>query len=155
MKISVVIPVLNEEATLPAAIDHAWLAGADEVIVVDGGSTDHTCQLAAEKECLLVNGSRGRGQQMNLGAAKATGDVLLFLHSDNRLPPQSLAQISHAMESPECIGGGFRQRLDSERWIYRIIEYGNVFRARYQRLVYGDQGLFVRRDHFEKLRWVR
>ena len=151
MKISVVIPVLNEESTIPFAIDHAWLAGAEEVIVVDGGSDDDTCVLAAEKRCLLVNGSRGRGQQMNLGAAKAKGDVLLFLHSDNSLPPQSLAQISRAMESPACIGGGFRQRLNSTRWIYRIIELGNVFRARHQRLVYGDQGLFVRRDHFESL----
>lgn len=133
------------------AISKAWAAGAFEVIVVDGGSDDNTAKFARQSNAQLVTGASGRGQQMNLGAAQASGEILLFLHADTWLPDDAIDQINSAMSKSDAVGGGFRQTLQSSRWVYRLIEAGNAFRARYQRLVYGDQGMFVRRSVFERL----
>jgi len=133
------------------AIARAWAAGAFEVIVVDGGSDDNTAKFAQQSNAQLVTGASGRGQQMNLGAARANGEVLLFLHADNWLADGAIDQISSAMSQSDHVGGGFRQKLESSRWVYRLIESGNAYRARYQRLVYGDQGMFFRRSVFEEL----
>lgn len=133
------------------AISRAWAAGAHEVIVVDGGSDDNTAKFAQQSNAQVVTGASGRGQQMNLGAAQASGEILLFLHADNWIAEDALHQISAAMSQGDLRGGGFRQKLQSSRWIYRLIEFGNAYRARYQRLVYGDQGIFVRRCVFEQL----
>ena len=133
------------------AISRAWAAGAFEVIVVDGGSNDDTAEFVLQANAQLVTGVAGRGQQMNLGAAQASGEILLFLHADNWLAADAISQINSAMSQSDSVGGGFRQKLQSSRWVYRLIEAGNAFRARYQRLVYGDQGMFVRRSVFEQL----
>lgn len=146
-----IIPVLNESGTIKQAIERAWASGAFEVIVVDGGSDDNTSQLVQQCNAQLVKGASGRGQQMNLGATQASGEVLLFQHADNWLPENALDQISVAMSQTDLHGGGFRQKLQSSRWVYRLIEAGNAYRAKYQRLVYGDQGMFVRRSVFEQL----
>lgn len=151
MGTSVIIPVLNESGVLKKAISRAWAAGASEVIVVDGGSDDNTAKFARQSNAQVVTGASGRGQQMNLGAAQASGEILLFLHADNWLPPGAIHQISAAISQGDLHGGGFRQKLQSSRWVYRLIEHGNAYRARYQRLVYGDQGMFVRRSVFEQL----
>lgn len=133
------------------AISMAWAAGAFEVIVVDGGSDDNTAKFVLQSNAQLVSGVSGRGQQMNLGAAQASGEILLFLHADTWLAENAIEQINSAMAQSDSVGGGFRQVLQSGRWVYRLIEAGNAFRARYQRLVYGDQGIFVRRSVFEQL----
>jgi len=151
IRISIVIPVLNEDSLIEAAVENAWRCGADEVIIADGGSVDQTIARAKEMKCKFVESAPGRGQQLNAGAAQATGDALLFLHVDNSMEADVVEQIRGAMVNDDCVGGGFRQRIDSERSIFRIIESGNYLRAKYQRLVYGDQGLFVRRDVFESL----
>ena len=151
MRTSVIIPVLNESGGVKKAISRAWAAGAFEVIVVDGGSDDSTAEFAQQSNARLLTSTSGRGQQMNLGAAQASGEILLFLHADNWLPDGAIDQISAAMSQSNVHGGGFRQRLQSPRWIYRLIELGNAYRARYQRLIYGDQGMFVRRSVFEQL----
>ena len=119
------------------AISRAWAAGAFEVIVVDGGSNDDTAEFVLQANAQLVTGIAGRGQQMNLGAAQASGEILLFLHADNWLAADAIDQINSAMSQSEHVGGGFRQKLGSSRWVYRLIEGGNAFRAHYQRLVYG------------------
>ena len=151
LKTSVIIPVLNEAGFVRDAIDRAWSAGAQEVIVVDGGSSDSTASVAAQCNCQFLEGPQGRGPQMNCGAQHATGDVILFLHADSWLPENALLQIDNALKNSDAVGGGFRQKLGSGKWIYRFIEKGNAWRARYQRLIYGDQGLFVRRSVFEQL----
>lgn len=151
MRISVVIPALNESGVIQQAISRARAAGAHEVIVVDGGSDDDTADLARRSNAQLLMGSKGRGKQMNLGASKASGEILLFLHADTWLSEDAIEQISSAMSDGEHLGGGFHQQLESRRWIYRLIEMGNAARVRYQRLVYGDQGMFVRRSAFERL----
>jgi len=149
--VSIVIPVLNEGDRVSESITKAWQAGADDVIVVDGGSTDQTIALAESSNCRIVKATAGRGQQLNAGAASATGDILLFLHVDNWMDVSAADQIRDAMNDAECVGGGFKQRIDSKKFKFRMIEFGNYIRAKGQRLVYGDQGLFVRRSVFESL----
>ena len=101
MRVSVVIPVLNEAPNIAAAVDAAWLAGAQEVIVVDGGSTDGTPEIAAANKCPAVSSPRGRAAQQNAGARRARGDVLLFLHADTRLAAGGTAQIAEALQDAE------------------------------------------------------
>ena len=149
--ISIIIPALNEAGLIADAIAKAWLAGADEVIVSDGGSTDQTVNVAQRSNCKLVRTTPGRGQQLNAGAAEATGDILLFLHADTWLNAGAAQQIRSAMCDAEHLGGGFKQRIVSAKFVFRVLEFGNYVRAKRQRLVYGDQGFFIRRTVFESL----
>ncbi len=148
-RVSVVIPVINESSHIQQAIRCAWEAGADEVVVVDGGSTDGTAELARQLECQLLQTAAGRGAQQNAGAYHSTGDVLLFLHADNWLAPRAIDQVRDALTQSEVEFGGFRQRIQAPGLSYRILEIGNRIRLRYFGLPYGDQGIFVRRKSFE------
>jgi rSAM/selenodomain-associated transferase 2 len=146
--ISVVIPTINEVATIAAAIDSAFAAGACEVIVVDGGSSDQTIDVATRAGATkLVRSLPGRGIQLNSGAFVAEHEFLLFLHADNRLSEACLRQIC---QQPDCTWGAFRQRIDSSRPVFRILEAGNAWRVQYRRRPFGDQAIFVRRAIFKR-----
>lgn len=151
MEISVIIPVLNEEKTMGSTLEalrrlHSW-----EIIVVDGGSTDKTRDIAAKERVIVVTSPRGRARQMNHGARLACGDVLLFLHADSRLPLSATSDILSALEDSRSVGGRFDVRLDDERWIFWLI--GNLIslRSRLTRVATGDQAIFVRRRLFEDI----
>ena len=148
VKVSVIIPAINEEAVIGRAIASAWRAAATEVIVADGGSGDRTPQLARDQKCRLIAAPLGRANQQNAGAAAALGDVLLFLHADNWLAETALAQIEQALRRPAVVGGSFRQTIHATGLRFRLLERGNALRARWLSMPYGDQGLFVRRDTF-------
>jgi rSAM/selenodomain-associated transferase 2 len=148
LRTSIIIPTLNEAAHLGAALASAKAAGADEMIVVDGGSSDGTCELVDVAR--LLSSSPGRALQQNAGAAEATGDVLLFLHADCQLSAQSLEQLKAAVDAG-ALWGGFQQRIDAPSVSYRLIERGNALRVRWRGLVYGDQGLWVQRSLFERV----
>ena len=151
MRISVIIPAINETASIKRAIQSCWSAGADEVIVADGGSTDDTAELAEQLSCQVVISRPGRGVQQNQGAASATGDILVFLHADCTLGADSLLQIrQRSAESSPSFFGGFQQVIPAGGWIYRWLERGNTARIRRLGLIYGDQGIFMTRDLFEK-----
>ncbi|MBP86384.1 MAG: glycosyl transferase family 2 [Planctomycetaceae bacterium] len=151
MRITVIIPALNEESVIDQAIASAWEAGADEVIVVDGGSDDRTVAVAKEYNCKVVAAPKGRASQQNAGAREATGDVFLFLHADSRLGESACQQIRDALERPDVAGGALRQRIEANGLGYRILEQGNAWRVRWLGLPYGDQAIFVRREEFEEL----
>lgn len=151
MNISLVIPVINELPCIAAAVDSAWQAGVDEVLVVDGGSTDGTWQRLESLACRRLRSPAGRAVQQNVGAASAQGDVLLFQHADTRLAPHAAEQIRQALRDPRRLCGAFRQQIDSPRRVYRGLEWGNAWRVRWQGMPYGDQGIFVRREIFEQL----
>ena len=151
MKVSVIIPVRNEASRVVDAVEKAWAAGADEVIVCDGGSTDATITIAEGLRCQLVFSRQGRGVQQNHAAKYCQGDCLLFLHADTWLPPVGVSQIRKALSKKHCMGGSFQQRIDAEGWQYRLIERGNAARARLWQLPYGDQGLFFRREVFDRM----
>ena len=121
------------------------------MIVVDGGSDDGTVDLVRSKNCELIEGTAGRGSQLNLGANIATGDTLLFLHADNWLEKDACDQLRQSIGIVNQPWGGFHQAINNPARIYRWLEKGNAIRTRFQSLVYGDQAMFVTRKAFDQV----
>ncbi|MCY4489059.1 MAG: TIGR04283 family arsenosugar biosynthesis glycosyltransferase [Deltaproteobacteria bacterium] len=151
MRLSIIIPVLNEERTIAATVEDLARIEPCEIIVVDGGSTDRTAEIVRDGPARLVVSARGRAAQMNQGARSATGDVLLFLHADTRLPGTAAPDVQGCMADPACVGGRFDIRLDSSRPLLRIVGRMISLRSRLTRVATGDQAIFVRRTAFERL----
>ncbi len=151
IRISVIIPAINEALTIERAIRSSLEMGADEVLVVDGGSSDQTIELARCAGARVFVGRQGRAVQQNLGAQHATGDVLLFLHADNWLVPEAGSQVRECLQNAQVLGGAFLQQIEAEGCPYRWLECGNAARVRLRGLPYGDQAIFMRRHAFEQL----
>ena len=148
MLISVIIPVLNEASNIGLALERVMsLPGDKEVIVVDGGSSDGTVEIA-RKYARVISSPRGRASQMNAGVAAAGGDVFLFLHADTILPPNATSAIEHSLSNSSVVGGRFRVRLDNPSWRYRMVGWSINARDRFIRGFTGDQAIFVRREVF-------
>jgi len=153
--ISVIIPALDEEASIARAIRSCREAGPGEVIVVDGGSRDRTVEIARARADAVIAAPPGRAAQMNAGAAVARGEVLLFLHADTLLPGGSVPAVLCALQDPGVIGGAFRVRLaaspDAGRYV-RVTLWitGRMIgaRAAVSRSYSGDQAIFVRSETF-------
>lgn len=151
MKISIIIPTLNEATTInKVVVSLRELAGEFEIIVADGGSTDDTIRLARNCGVRTIETERGRGRQMNAGAQTASGDVLLFLHADTRLPDGALAMIESLLQNERVCGGNFSLVFDGGTRearlltrIYPLLRLGGM--------CYGDSALFVRRSVFDRL----
>ncbi|WP_417849463.1 TIGR04283 family arsenosugar biosynthesis glycosyltransferase [Thalassoglobus sp.] len=148
--ISVIIPTLNEEQNIELTIKQTQRAGQCEVIVVDGGSTDATLEKAVAADVVL-SAPLGRALQQNTGAAKATGEFLLFLHADCQVVTSFTDAVVATLSMPGVAAGCFRQEIAHSSRKYRIVERGNSWRVRNLGWIYGDQGLFLKRDLFEKL----
>ena len=146
--LSVVIPTLNAAATLCACL--AAASDADEIIVVDGGSTDSTAALAEAGGARLVHSPRGRGIQLAAGAAGAKGDWLLFLHADTKLASGWREAAERHMARGPGRAACFRFRLDAHERRARLIEAGVALRVRMLGLPYGDQGLLVSRRLYDE-----
>jgi len=153
--ISIVVPTLDEERALPATIEAIFAQTCGfEVIVVDGGSTDGTRTVtknlsARDSRVRLLETHRGRAQQMNAGAAAATGEWLLFLHADTLLPADALSRISNLPDSVHA--GCFRHRFSGPGRILSMLSWFHNRRFQVTRVVYGDQGLFIRPELFDQL----
>jgi rSAM/selenodomain-associated transferase 2 len=150
VSISVIIPTLNEESCLRETLRLLRQQRPLEIIVVDGGSCDATYREAAVAD-RLVRAPPGRAVQMNLGAAHAAGDVLLFLHADCSLEPGALAAAERCLAVRGIAAGCFLMRVRARGLLYRSIDASATARVRLTGLVYGDQGLFLRRACFERL----
>ena len=149
MKISVIIPALNERGSILACLSSVRCQqGEFEIIVVDGGSNDGTPGIARPHAKVIAH-EKGRATQMNAGARHASGDVLLFLHADSCLAPGCLSAIESALNDPRITGGTFTLRFDSPGYLLRIIAL--LTRFKFRHFHYGDQGIFVRRAVFEQL----
>lgn len=155
MRLSIVIPTLNEEHRLGSVLSTA-LEQADEVWISDGGSEDRTVAVAESYGARTVSGPAGRGIQLNRGAERADGDALLFLHADTRLPPAACVRVRRAIRRG-AVGGGFRLRFDTEHPGLRftaglrfIAECINL-RTRLTGCPLGDQAQFVERTAFTAL----
>lgn len=151
MRLSVVVPTLNEEAWLARAVESveagARAAGAHEVVVADCGSRDGTAALARRLGCrtLVDPGLDARGPAADAGARLATGDVLLFLDADCRLPHGWDRAVAEALSHRTVVGGAFELHLDGPGRGLRLVEALDRMRYRRSHLFYGDQALFVRR----------
>ena len=152
LSFSVIIPTFNEENSLAAAIESCQKAGADEILVSDGGSSDNT-KLVAESfsDCRFLESPQpGRGYQQAFAVSKSTSSVLIFLHADSTLDPNSINSISDHLKEEEkkpsnLCWGGFYQTIDHPSFVFRALEYGNWIRAKLFQLVYGDQGFWATR----------
>lgn len=149
MKVSVIIPVLNEERFLGKTLSSLQQINDCEILVVDGGSQDKTLMIAEQHGATILRSSRGRALQMNAGAENAVGEVLIFLHGDSRLSPDGIPAIREALSYPTVVGGAFHLAIDSPRAGYRLLAYAANMRSRITRIPYGDQGLFVRKEVFD------
>jgi rSAM/selenodomain-associated transferase 2 len=146
----VIVPTLNEEACIGKTLRQLRQLGSSQIIVVDGGSGDDTCEQACDAD-LLLHSPRGRAVQMNLGAEHATGDVLLFLHADCSLEEGALEEAEQCLAGRGVAAGCFTMRVQAKGFWYRCIDRCATARVRLCGLIYGDQGLFIRRDLFDEL----
>ena len=151
MKISVIVPVLNEEKTIAAMLPALIRLAPHEIIVVDGGSADRTAEICRSLSIKILSWERGRARQMNFGARQATGDVLLFLHADTRLPKTAFADIATALGDPRCLGGRFDVELEGSHPMLKIVGALINYRSRATKIGTGDQAIFARREAFERI----
>ncbi len=149
MRLTIVIPTLDEEHELSLCLPRA-LAIADEVVVSDGGSSDATVAVAESLGARVVNGSPGRGAQLNRGAAASSGEILLFLHADTHLPDGAAGLIRQSI-SGRAIGGGFLVRFEPSRGLLRFAHRMTTLRTRLTGWPLGDQAQFARRDAFDAI----
>ncbi len=154
-KISVIIPTLNEAANIQRAISSINPNRHVEVIIVDGGSSDGTMEIAQKLNSVKVlSVIGGRAVQMNLGATVATGEILLFLHADTLLPAGFATMVRTALSENNDlapIAGAFALRIDSPQQRFRLIEWGVNWRSRFAKMPYGDQAIFLTAQTFAQV----
>jgi len=152
LSLSIVVPMLNEEHAIAATL-LALRAGApdSEIIVVDGGSSDRSLDVADSICDLAFTAERGRARQMNAGAARSGGDIIAFVHADTIVPPSFARDIAAAMADERVAGGRFDVRLDDPHPLCVLIGFLMSLRSRVSRTATGDQAIFVRRHIFDSL----
>ena len=150
--VSVIVPVWNDAPALDCLLRELLSeASSPEIIVVDGGSTDGLGEFAARYAAVrFLDSPRGRGRQMNLGAAASRGDVLLFLHADTYPPPGAIEEIPDLLASRRADFGAFRVRFDPPVWLPETLAFFTRFAVPWT--CFGDQGIFARREFFEATR---
>ena len=150
--ISVVIPALNEAAALPETLSRVQSCSeVVQVVVVDGGSQDDTPKAAEKFGCTVLRSVPGRGSQLRLGAAAATGDVVLLLHADTWLPSHAGRAALDCLHQPGVVAGGFWKTFRDAPWLMRGSRLRCGVRLWLGGRVLGDQAMFVRRDVLEKI----
>ena len=155
MNLTIIIPTLNEAAYLSVTIEqirqNAGLGKPYEIIVVDSGSTDETCDIALKLGVKLVKSKSifsGRAYVLNEAVEFASGDVLLFLDADTLVPQGYDESIENALTNPNVVGGAFEFSLEGPQFGLRVVELINRIRYRIRQRYYGDQGIFVRSHVF-------
>lgn len=153
MRISIIIPVLNEAHGITSALSRLQPLRnkGHEIIVCDGGSHDNTVALATPLADQLIQSKPGRAQQMNAGANKANSKVLLFLHADTRLPKEAMQLIHQGINNNKASWGHFKIKLSGKHPLLRVVETLMNWRSRLSGIATGDQCIFVHRDTFEKI----
>lgn len=151
MKLSIIVPMLNEAGALPDLLEHLlpYQRNGCEVLLVDGGSQDGSVALA---ECIgftVVSSPRGRARQMNVGARAAQGDALLFLHADTSLPAEADNLVRHALSDKRVAWGRFDVQIEGRPFMLRVVAFLMNHRSRLTGIATGDQAMFVRRSVFE------
>ncbi len=149
--ISVIMPVLNEAKDLRSCLEKLHLSKDEELIVVDGGSSDDTMAVAAQFTDKVYRTKTGRANVMNHGSQKAAGDLLLFLHADCILPENGFEIIRKTLSGNSVSAGCFRLSISAPGFRFRVIEAAANLRSRIAGLLYGDQGIFMRKKTFNEV----
>ena len=151
MKLSVIVPMLNEAEALPSLLEQLQriVRQGMEVILADGGSEDGSPAIAESAGFTVVRSARGRARQMNAAAAHATGDVLLFLHADTQLPERADKLIASALSSGTHRWGRFDVRISGRAYLLRVVSHLMNVRSRITGIATGDQAMFVTRSTFD------
>jgi rSAM/selenodomain-associated transferase 2 len=147
MKLSVIIPTLNEEDSLRGPLA-SISSHAHEVIIVDGGSKDGTAEVAREYGSVVLDSKRGRGIQQHLGACHAGGDIILFLHADTWLPRGFAVMIEETLSDPKTVFGAFHLGHHPSTAFLNLVALMANLRSLLMKMPYGDQGLFMRRSDY-------
>jgi len=149
--VAMIVPVLNEAECLPCLLTHIREWGMDEIIFVDGGSSDETLQILKNAGVKWIHSERGRAVQINAGTAQLKSDIFLFIHVDTSLSSSHIEDIKQVMRNSSVAGGRFDVRLSGHHTTFRIIEFFINWRSRLTRISTGDQAMFVRREVFARL----
>ena len=153
-KFSIIVPVLHEGARINSLIEHLNRLDSDqsgEIIVVDGSQEKDTLKAIHHKEVVKISSPKGRARQMNEGASVAKGEILVFLHADTELPVKALQKINSFIERSEYVGGAFDLGIKSDKSVFKVISTFASFRSRLNRIPFGDQAIFIRKEYFNKI----
>ena len=151
LKLSVIVPVLNESRFIEKTLSKIKSFRPFEIIVIDGGSDDKTLSITKKLGIKVVEAPRGRASQMNAGAKIACGDILWFLHADSVVELIGYEKMIQLMSSGEFIGGAFSLGISSNKRSLKLISFLATLRSKYLGLTYGDQGIFVQKKVFSRL----
>ena len=148
------MPAFHEGENINDLIE--WLNRLDsdknsEIIVVDGAQEKDTLGAIRRNHVIKISSERGRAKQMNAGASIARGEILIFLHADTELPIHALKKIHFLLERKEYVGGAFDLGIKSDRFIFKVIGKMSSWRSRLNRIPFGDQAIFIRREYFSKI----
>ncbi len=154
IRFSIVVPVFHEAERIDELIEH--LNGLDsdgnvEIIIVDGAQEKDTLTAIRDSDVIKISSEQGRAKQMNAGATIARGEILIFLHADTELPARALRKIGSFINQIECVGGAFDLGIKSDKAIFRVIATISSLRSRLNRIPFGDQAIFIRREYFNKI----
>lgn len=152
--VSIIIPVYQESDRVSETLDAlSHMAGSipHEVIVVDGDPEGSTLCAISDSRIVKLIAPKGRATQMNAGALRARGDILLFLHADTKLPQGALHKIIDALADNRFVGGAFDLGIANPRWIFRLTGRCASLKHRFTRVPYGDQAIFLRKSYFDSL----
>src|SRR5713101_537761 len=149
LKISIIVPALNEGEGLRPFLEHLCeRAPSAELILVNAAGSESVPESVAELCDHVLTSHRGRATQMNAGAAVASGDVLWFVHGDCQVPHRCLEEITRTLQDRQVVGGCFRIRFSRRNLIYRVSDAGGNLAVELFGRCYGDHGIFCRRQDF-------
>jgi rSAM/selenodomain-associated transferase 2 len=153
-RFSIIIPVLHESEIISALLESLHHLKTDEpfeIIVVDGSQILDTLQVITDTTIITCSCQQGRGRQMNVGASRANGDILVFLHADTILPKTALLLIQKTLQNKRLVGGAFTLKIQSQRLLMKMIAVFSTFRSQITRAPYGDQVIFLRKSFFNAI----
>jgi rSAM/selenodomain-associated transferase 2 len=154
IKFSIIVPAFHEGENindLIECVNHLDSDKNSEIIVVDGAQEKDTLGAIHRNHVIKISSERGRATQMNAGASIARGEILIFLHADTELPIHALKKIDSLIEQREYVGGAFDLGIKSNKLIFRVIGTLASWRSRLNRIPFGDQAIFIRREYFDKI----
>ena len=154
IKFSIIVPVFHEGDRINDLMEHLYQLDTEktrEIIVVDGAQEMDTLRAIDSNHVIKVSSEKGRAKQMNAGASMANGEILIFLHADTELPILSFKKIRAVMEQEGYVAGAFDLGIKSKKLIFKIIAFLASLRSRLNRIPYGDQAIFIRKEYFNKI----